>query len=182
MVHTRPDIAFSIQYLSQFNQKPSQFHYDAALHVLRYLKGTLNKGLFFIMFGDNPISWKSKKQVTISLSSAEAEYRSMCRVCAELAWLSRLLSELQVEGVTPIPLKCDNQVAIYIATNPVFHERTKHIELGYHYVHEKLQARIISLHHVPTNDQLADVLTKSLSGIRHQDVISKLGLLPYPPA
>ncbi|KAL4560121.1 hypothetical protein LXL04_032270 [Taraxacum kok-saghyz] len=77
---------------------------------------------YYITFGGTPISWKSKKQVTVSLSSAEAEYRSMRRICAELAWLSRLFQDLNVPNITPIPLKCDNQASIYIATNPVFHE------------------------------------------------------------
>lgn len=96
------------------------------------------------MFGDCPISWKSKKQNTISLSSSEAEYRSMRRVCLELAWISCLLIEIGVPDITPIPLKCDNLAAIYIAKNPVFHERTKHIELDCHFVREKLQASLIS--------------------------------------
>lgn len=112
LVHTRPDLSFSVQYLSQFNQTPSQAHYDVALHVLQYLKGTFNQGLYFnkdfsynieaycdsdwvacpitrrsvsgyfILFGNSPIVWKSKKQITVSLSSAEAEYRSMRRLCA----------------------------------------------------------------------------------------------------
>ena len=82
------------------------------------------------------IIYLAKKQTTVSLSSAEAEYRSMRRVCAELSWLSRLLNELEVPNVTPIPLKCDNMAAIYIAKNPVFHERTKHIDLDCHFVRE----------------------------------------------
>lgn len=137
--------------MSQFNQQPSQDHFDVVMRILHYLKGTLHQGLFFnniqnykleaycdsdwaacpitrksvsdlfIMFGDAPISWISKKQLTISLSSAEAEYRSMRRVCSELAWLSRIFHELDVSHINPIPLKYDNQAAIYIATNLVFH-------------------------------------------------------------
>lgn len=135
---------------------------------------------FFILFGDTPISWKSNNQVSVSLSSAEAEYRSMRRVCVESAWLIRLLSELQVDNITPIPPKCDNQAAIYIAANPIYHERTKHIELDCHFVQEKLQASLISLFHVSTQQQLADVFTKPLYGPVHQDATNKLGLLPYP--
>ena len=106
----------------------------------------------------------------------------MRRVTAELAWISRLLTEFQVKDITPIPLKCDNMAAIYIATNPVFHERTKHIELDCHFVREKLQEGLLSLSHVTTNHQLADVLTKNLNGLCHQHAVSKLGLQPYPPA
>jgi len=136
----------------------------AAIHVLQYLKSEPALGIFlsssptfdllaycdadwaacphtrksvsgFVIFlGNTLISWKSKKQVTVSLSSAEAEYRSLRKVTAELAWLSQLLAELTITSITPIAVKCDNLVAIYIAKNPVFHERTKHIELDCHFV------------------------------------------------
>ena len=106
----------------------------------------------------------------------------MRRVCSEIAWLSRLLKEFEVPYITPIPVKCDNMAAIYIAKNPVFHERTKHIEIDCHFVREKLQEGLISLSHISTKDQPADVLTKSLSGADHSDALSKLGLFSYPPA
>ena len=86
----------------------------------------------------------------MSFCSAEAKYRSMRRVVAELAWLSRLLSELTVDAVTPIPLKCDNQVAIYIVKHPIFHKRTKHIELYCHFVRRKLLDGLVSVDHVST--------------------------------
>lgn len=126
LLHTHPDLAFFVQHLSQFNQIPSQEHYSAAIHILKYIKGTISQALYFndnkdfkldafcdsncaacpitrksvsgyyILFGGSPISWKSKKQSTISLSSAKAEYQSMRRVTAKLSWLSRLLDELGV--------------------------------------------------------------------------------------
>jgi len=129
-----------------------------------------------VFFGNTLLAWKSKKQATVSLSSAEAEYRSMRRVVAELAWLSRLLHELTITDLTPIPVKCDNQAAIYIAKNPVFHERTKHIELDCHFVRHKLMAGLIRLTHVPTQQQLADLFTKPLTGLRHHFLKSKLGV------
>ena len=100
----------------------------------------------------------------------------MRRLVAELAWLSRLLHELTVEDITPIPLKCDNQAAIYIAKNPVYHDRTKHIELDCHFVRHKLLEGLISLTHVHTTMQLADILTKPLSGPSHHSIMSKLGV------
>ena len=130
-----------------------------------------------MFLGASLILWKSKKQGTVSLSSAETEYRSMRCVVVKLSWLSRLLHELAISSITLIPVRCDNQVAIYIAKNPVFHERTKLIELDYHFVREKLMAGLISLHHVPTKQQLADVLTKPLTGALHKDLISKMGVL-----
>ena len=113
----------------------------------------------------------------MSLSSAEAEYRSMRRVVAELSWLSRLLNELTTTSITPILVRCDNQAAVYIARNPVFHERTKHIELDCHFVREKLLAGLISLEQIPSQQQLADVLTKPLPGPLHHRLIGKLGVL-----
>ena len=101
----------------------------------------------------------------------------MRRVTAELAWLTRLLHEFTVPAIVPVPLKCDSQAAIYIAKNPVYHECTKHIDLDCYFVREKLQDGLISLSYVPTQHQLADVFTKSLSRPAHQILISKLGML-----
>ena len=131
---------------------------------------------YVIFFGNSLISWKSKKQSTVSLSSVEAEYRSIRRLVAELAWLSRLLHELTITDVTPIPVKCNSKAAIYIAHNPVFHERTKHIELDCHFVQEKLLADLISLSHISTKQQPADLLTKPLPGTLHHDLLCKLGI------
>ena len=105
----------------------------------------------------------------------------MRRVCSELAWLSRLLQELNVPNIILIPLKCDNQAAIYIAKNPIFHERTKHIELDCPFVREKLQGGLITLSHVSSANQLADIFTKSLPSTQHNDAISKLAFSQYPP-
>ncbi|KAK9057134.1 hypothetical protein SSX86_024501 [Deinandra increscens subsp. villosa] len=210
LTSTRPDISFAVQHLSQFMHDPRSPHWLAALHTLAYVHGSLTQGLFFnknvdfslaaycdsdwascpnsrksvsgyfISFGGSPISWKSKKQHTVSLSSAEAEYRSLRRVTAELSWLTRLLSDLQVTNITPIDVKCDSQAAIHIAKNHVFHERTKHIELDCHFIREKLQDGLISLHHVSTQEQLADILTKNLPKPQHEKLLSKLGVLQPP--
>ena len=212
LTNTRPDIAFSVQYLGQFLQTPITAHMAAAMHTLRYLKKDPSQGLFFnnsqdynlqaycdsdwaqcpctrwsvsgyfIMMGGSPISWKSKKQPTVALSSAEAEYWSMRAVTAELSWLTRILSELQVPSILPIPVKSDSLAALYIAKNPVFHERTKHIELDCHFVREKLHEGLISLSHTKATEQLADIFTKPLTSLQHHHLLCKLGVSScHPP-
>lgn len=102
-------------------------------------------------------------------------------VVGELVWLARLLNELTVPLALPIPIFCDSQAALHIARNRVFHERTKHIEVDCHFVRDQLQEGLISLHHVPTNDQLADILIKSLTGIKNSALLKKLAVRSSPP-
>ncbi|XP_019235174.1 PREDICTED: uncharacterized protein LOC109215547, partial [Nicotiana attenuata] len=125
---------------------------------------------FFISLGGCPVSWKSKKQLSVSLSSVEPEYISMQRVVAELTWLVRLLDDLSIPLTLPIPLHSNSQAAIHITKNPVFHERTKHVELDFHFMRQQFQASLISLTFVPSHSQLADVFTKPLSGPLHRSL------------
>ncbi|XP_019230465.1 PREDICTED: uncharacterized protein LOC109211384 [Nicotiana attenuata] len=173
-----------------FNQRPRIPHMTAALHVLRYLKGTSDFGVLLnnsadlsLMascdsdWADCPESRRSVSGFCIQLG-AEAEYRAMSRVVAELAWLVRLLSDLGLSVALPIPILCDNQAAIHIANNPMFHERPKHIEVGCHFIRTKLADGLISLSHVSTSSQLADIFTKPLTGLHHRALIGKLGVCP----
>ncbi|XP_021617918.1 uncharacterized mitochondrial protein AtMg00810-like [Manihot esculenta] len=207
---TRPDICYAVQHLSQFMNKPRKPHWEAALHVLRYLKGSLHQGLYFpmsddlslsaycdsdwaactysgkslsgycIYLGPCLISWKTKKQTTVSKSSAEAEYRAMANTVCELLWISYILQDLQVLIKLPIPLHCNSKAAMYIAANPVFHEHTKHIEIDCHLVRNQLQQGFISPRYLPTQEQLADIFTKGLPTNRHNYLAHKLNLLPLP--
>lgn len=112
----------------------------------------------------------------MSRSSSEAEYRAMAAAAAEVTWLVRLLDDLEVRNIKPITLNCDKQSAIYIAKNPVFHDRTKHKEIDSHLTREKVLEGLIQLSYLPTKHQLADVLTKVLPSEPFMDLLCKLGM------
>lgn len=133
-----------------------------------------------MFLGNSLISWKSKKQDRVSKSSTESEYRAMSAACSEIVWLRGLLVELGFFQSNPTPLHADNTSAIQIAANPVFHERTKHIEVDCHYIRETLDTHIISLPHISTTLQRADIFTKAMTRKRHQFLVSKLMLLDRP--
>ncbi|KAK3000686.1 hypothetical protein RJ639_022139 [Escallonia herrerae] len=203
---TRPDICYAVHVLSQFMQSPRSQHWDTALRVLRYLKAAPGQGLFlpansplqiyafcdsdwascpltrrsvtgyFVSLGNSPISWRTKKQPTVSRSSAEAEYRSMAVTTCELTWLKSFLLSLDVHHDRPMRLFCDNQAALHIASNPVFHERTKHIEIDCHYVREQLLVGDISTAHVRTAQEVADIFTKALGRHQFHYLCGKLGI------
>ncbi|KAJ1704358.1 hypothetical protein LUZ63_004137 [Rhynchospora breviuscula] len=203
---TRPELSYSVHIFAQFMHSPLRAHYDAALRVLRYLKNSPGQGLllradsdlklyaycdsdwaacpltrcsltgYFILLGRSPISWKTKKQHTVSRSSAEAEYRSMAAAACELTWLRSLLNFLGVTHQEPVKLFCDSQAALHIAANPVFHERTKHIEIDCHYICDQICAGLITTSYVRSTDQLADIFTKSLGKQQFLYLLDKLGI------
>ncbi|KAM3363277.1 putative mitochondrial protein like [Capsicum galapagoense] len=168
---TRPNICFAVQVLSQFMQHPKVSHWDAALRVVRYLKQAPGLGIlltrhadlslmtfcdsdwaacpntrrsvsgYVVQLGGSLISWKSKKQHTVSRNSTEAEYKSMATAVSEMVWLVGLLEDLGILLNKLITLCCDNKAAMQITANPIYHERTKHIEIDCHFVREKNQRR-----------------------------------------
>lgn len=203
---TRPDLCYSIHLLSQFMKSPREGHLDAALRVFRYLKGSSSQGIlmssdenldlsvycdsdwssclvsrrslssFFVFLGDSPVTWKTKKQGTVAHSSAEAEYMAMAKATREMKWIVPLVKDLGVPVSTPVSFFCDSQAAIYIAANPVFHERTKHIERDCHSIRDAVLAGLIATKHVRTKDQLADILTKALGKPQFEVLLSNLGV------
>ncbi|KAK4384698.1 Retrovirus-related Pol polyprotein from transposon RE1 [Sesamum angolense] len=126
--------------------------------------------------------WKTKKQPTVSRSSAEAEYRSLASTICELRWISYLLQDFQVHVQTPIPLFCDNQAVVHITANPIFHERTKHLEIDCHLVREKYKEGFVLPSHISGKQQLADIFTKCLPGPAFSTLLFKLGLVDFSPS
>jgi len=188
-------------------QQPRKPHLDAAHRVLRYLKLAPGQGILFpshgklqlkgycdadwascpttrrsvtrfcVFLGGAPISWKSKKQSIVSRSSAESEYTSMASLTYELVWLKQLLCDLQVPHSQQTLLYCDNQAALHIAANPVFHKRTKYIEIDCHIVREKIQSGLIKTIYVSSTQQIANIFTKPLGSLLFHNLLRKLGTL-----
>ncbi|KAI3516445.1 hypothetical protein L1887_15360 [Cichorium endivia] len=203
---TRPDITYAVNVLSQFVSQPRVSHLEAANRVLRYLKATPGQGIllsntgetsltaycdsdwlgcpltrrsrtgYLLLLGGSPISWKSKKQSVVSRSSAEAEYRAMASTVSEILWMRWLLQELCAPCHGPTQLFCDNQAARHIANNPVFHERTKHVEMDCHFVRERVESKEIQPMKIDSQTQLADIFTKPLGAQRFHDLLGKLGI------
>ncbi|KAI3509338.1 hypothetical protein L1887_24546 [Cichorium endivia] len=187
---TRPDISFPVNKVCQYLSKPTNVHWEAVKRILRYVKGTLSTGLHFrksnstllsvftdadwagcldyrrstggfaVFLGPNLVSWSSRKQPTVSRSSTEAEYKALANGTAEVSWIQSLLKELGIrQGRAPV-LWCDNLGATYLTANPVFHARTKHIEVDFHFVREKVAMGALDVRFISSNDQVADGLTK----------------------
>lgn len=186
---SRPDIAYAVNILSRYINNPSQQHVNAVKRVIRYLVNTKNvcirygesndligysdadfagdvdtrkstTGYIFLMNG-GPVTWLSQKQKTIALSTTEAEFVAACESAKEILWLQQLLLDLG-EKYDVIKLYVDNQSAIKLINNPVFHKRTKHIDVKYNFIREKVENGLIHISYVPSKSQLADILTKPL--------------------
>ena len=137
---------------------------------------------YCVFFGRNLVAWKSKEQSVVSRSSVESEYRVMAQATCEIIWIHQLLCEVGMKCTMPAKLWCDNQAALYIAANPVYHEITKHIEVDCHFIREKIKENLVSTGYVKTGEQL-DIFTKTLNGTRVEYFCNKLGMInTYAPA
>ncbi|XP_066323353.1 uncharacterized mitochondrial protein AtMg00810-like [Miscanthus floridulus] len=154
---TRPDLAFAVQ---QDRDLPITAYSDADWAGCPDTRRSTSG--FCVFLGDALVSWSSKRQPTVSRSSAEAEYRAVANAAAECIWLRQLLGELQCAITKATVTYCDNISAVYMSANPVHHKRTKHIELDIHFVRERVQHGDLRVLHVPTGEQYADVMTKGL--------------------
>ena len=211
--HHQPDISFPVSVVNQFLQSPCDSHWDVVICILHYIKGTPGQGVLYenrghtqiveysdadwagsladrrstygycVFIGGNLVSWKSKKSDVVAISNAEAEFRVMVLATCELIWLRHLLQELRFGKDEQMKLICDNQVALHIASNPVFHERTNHIEVDCHFIKDKIASGCMTTSFVNSSDQLADVFTKPLRGPRIKYMCYKLGAFDlYAPA
>ncbi|XP_026475639.1 uncharacterized protein LOC113380719 [Ctenocephalides felis] len=203
-VMTRPDIAYSLSYLSQFNNCYVSSHFKSAKRVLKYLQGTKKYGLkfkkdsenlvgytdadwasdnvdrksytgFCFKFSNSIISWESSKQKTVALSSTEAEYMAISDASKEAIYLKNLLMEL-TDVNESVRIYNDNKSAQKLSYNPVFHKRSKHIDVRHHFIREAIADGVIDLKYMQTNDMPADIFTKSLSVHKHLKFLKQLGM------
>ncbi|WKA11357.1 hypothetical protein VitviT2T_028863 [Vitis vinifera] len=203
---SRPDIMYSVCLCARFQSCPKESHLSAVKRILRYLKGTMNIGLWYpkgdnfelIGFSDanfagcrverkstsgtchflghSLVSWHSKKQNSVALSTAEAEYIAAGLYCAQILWMKQTLSDFNL-SFEHAPIKCDNTSAINISKNLVQHSRTKHIEIRHHFLRDHAQKGDITLEFVSTKDQLADIFTKPLSEEQFSDIRRQQGVI-----
>lgn len=204
-VSTRPDIAHAVSVLSQFNSNFGEQHWAAAKRVLRYLKGTEKFALVFrksgkvltgyadadwgssvddrrsytgyaFFLGNAAVSWKSRKQRTVALSTTEAEYMALADASKEATYLRRFLHEVLGKRQPTTTIYNDNQGAGMLCKNPIFHNRTKHVDIRHHFVRERIEEGDVDVKYMSTEEMPADVLTKALSFVKHENCIMKLGV------
>jgi hypothetical protein len=210
LTFTRPDIAYAVQQVCLYMHDPREPHLGAMKRILRYLQDTLDLGLhlhrttpadlivytdadwagcpdtrkstsgYAVFLGDNLISWSSKHQPTVSRSSAEAEYRAVANGVAEACWLCQLLQELLHPLRHATVVYCDNVSAVYLSSNPVQHQRTKHVEIDLHFVRERVALGEVRVLHVPTTSQYADIFTKGLPTSVFMEFRSSLNVCGAP--
>ncbi|GJS91789.1 hypothetical protein Tco_0774425 [Tanacetum coccineum] len=203
---SRPDIQFSACLCARYQAKTKESHLIAVKRIFRYLKGTPSLGLWYPkcsgfdlkgysdydyarcnmdrrstsgacqLLGGKLVCWSAKKQQSVDMSSAEAEYVVTTRCCANILWMKSQLSDNDII-YEKVPIFCDNTSAIAISNNPVLHSRTKHIDIRYHFMRDHILKGDIELHFILTQYQLADIFTKPLDEPTFKRLICKLGML-----
>nr|GEW25211.1 zinc finger, CCHC-type [Tanacetum cinerariifolium] len=206
LLHIRPDLNYSVGLFSRFMQDPKDHHLKALKQVIRYIKGIKEHGIIYkkeggykitrysdssygintdqgkgttgtvFYFGESPITWCTQKQPTMTLSSCESEFMAAIGAACQALWLKRLLNEITGWGEERITLKVDNISAIALVKNPVFHGRSKHINILYHFIRECVENGHINMEHVSGELQRADILTKSLPRLKFVTMRQMLGV------
>ena len=203
LTNRRPDILYSVGLVSRYMEAPTTTHFKAAKRILRYLKGTLDFGLFYssskefklegycdsdwagdlddrksttgfvFFFGDTAFTWNSRKQPVVTLSTCEAEYVAATSCVCHVIWLRNLLKAIGLMQEQPTEINVDNKSTIALSKNPVFHDRSKHIDTRFHFIRECISKKEIHVKYVKTEDQVADIFTKPVK----VDVFNKLRAL-----
>jgi len=206
LTFTRPDLTYAVQQVCLHMHDPRESHLAALKRLLRYVRGTVDLGLvlhrsssaelvvytdadwagcpdtrrstsgYAVFLGGNLVSWSSKRQPVVSRSSAEAEYRAVANGVAEASWLRQLLAELHSPLAKSTLVYCDNVSAVYLSTNPVQHQRTKHVEIDLHFVRDRVAIGDVRVFHVPTTSQFADIFTKGLPSSTFSEFRSSLNV------
>jgi hypothetical protein len=203
---TRPDLAYAISLVSRFMENPHSNHWEAAKRILRYVKGTLDSGIFYeanvvvnlmgytdsdlagsaddskstsgyvFNLGSGSISWSSKKQSIVALSTTEAEYIVASSAGCQIIWLRGILESLKHKQCGPTKLFCDNKSTISVIKDPVLHGRTKHIRMRFHFLRELVNEEVINVEYCKTDDQMANMFTKPVGGVCFKRDASRLGM------
>lgn len=204
---TRPDLSFIVNKVCQFLHAPTMVHWSAVKRILRYVRGTCDLSLkirksksmvvsafsdadwagcvddrrstggFAVFLGNNLISWCARKQAMVSRSSTEAEYKALANATVEMMWVHKLLTELRVHHPPATRLWCDNLRAKYLSANPTFHARTKHIEIDFYFVRERVAQKLLDVRFINRGDQLADRFTKPISAAKLRQFRFNLNLV-----
>ena len=209
-VGTRPDITYAVGNVAKFCANPNKHHWTAVKRIMRYLKGTVHVGLLYSRDGSKEcigysdadwagdlddrkstsgymfqvsgaaVSWRSKKQTCVALSTAEAEYMALASAAQEAIWMRQLATDLGSNPTGATVIFEDNQSAIRMAKNPQFHGRAKHIGIKFHFIREQVNTGTVELNYCPTEEMVADMLTKSLSRDKLAKMRTMAGLTNMP--
>ena len=205
---TRPDMMYVVSLISRFMERPTELHFNAAKRVLRYLKGTMSFGLFYrkgekqeligytdsdyagdqddrkntsgyvFMLSSGAVSWSSKKQPVVTLSTTEAEFIAAASSACQAVWLRRILQQLNHEPRKSTTIYCDNSSTIKLSKNPVLHGRNKHIDVRFHFLQELTKDEVVELIQCSSQEQVADIMTKPLKLDVFQNLRELLGVYP----
>ena len=206
MLCTRPDICYAVGLVSRYQSNPGEAHWKAVKRILRYLKGTMDYSLcyqgkdlllrgytnadwagdvderkstsgFIFLLGNSAISWSSKKQTCVALSTMESEFIAFSSTVQEGVWLKRFLDHLKVtSSKEPVTIMSDSQSSIAYTKDPKFHSKTKHIDIKYHYVKDMVARGEVNLKYISTHDMIADPLTKVVTSDMFERHIKCFGL------
>ena len=202
-VGTRPDISYAVGVVTRYMSNPSNAHVTAVKRIFRYLASTPTLGLtysrdsdlsvkaycdadyancvddrksvgaYIFTFGGSAISWSSKKQTCVATSTTDAEYMSLSQAAREALWIQKLFLDLKIK-CGDLTIYCDNSGAVALSSNPMIHQRTKHIDVIHHFVREKVLSKQLNVERIPSNQQLADLLTKALPQGQFQELVKSL--------